>query len=122
MASPLLRILKLVSGMFRTGTEGVVEARNLSRFPASSSSAAAGAEDMTFTSAAVEASEGLEEVEEESSESARPSASTEATAAAAAAAALRLGEGDGEREGDVGGRRLCRPCCWCCWVWRRWGG
>lgn len=119
MASPLLRILKLVSGMFRTGTEGVVEARNLSRFPASSSSAA-GAEDTTFTSAAVDASEGLEEVDEESSESARLSASTDAEVTAAAV--FRLGEGDGESEGDVGGRRLCRPCCWCCWLWRRWGG
>lgn len=118
MASPLLCILNLVLGKHRTGTEGVVEARNRSRFPDSS----AGPGEATATS-------GLDEVdEEESSESTRLSASTDSETAAAAAsgAAFRLadrGDGDGESEGDEedGGRRVCRP--WCsCWCWRRWGG
>ena len=104
-------------GKHRTGTEGVVEARNRSRFPDSS----AGPGDGTSNSALGDATEGVDE--EESSESTGLSASTdsEVTAAGAGIRLADRGEGDGESEGDdEGGRRVCRPCC--SWCWRRWGG
>lgn len=112
-------------GKYCAVTEGVVEVRNLSKFPASATAAAA-----TFTSGAaavvaVDATDGFDEVvDEESSD--RLSTSTDAATAPApgggggAFCLADRGDGDGDSDGDGDADR--NRCCSCC-CWRRtWGG
>jgi hypothetical protein len=98
-------------GKYCAVTEGVVEVRNLSKFPASSAAAA------TFTSqaaavATVDATDGLDEVvDEESSD--RLSTSTDG-----GGGFCRADRGGGGGDGDADRNR----CCSCCCCRRTWGG
>lgn len=117
-----------------TGTEGVVEVRNLSKFPASSAAAAPAV--ITFSSpavfvvvVAVDATDGFDDVvDEESSESIRLSISADAATATATAPGggggfclADRGDGDGDSDGDSDRCPCSRCCCCCCWR-RTWGG
>jgi hypothetical protein len=102
-------------GKYCAVTEGVVEVRNLSRFPASCTDPVPAA--ATFTSTAVvvvvvamDATDGFEDVvDEESSESTRLSTSVCAAPAGGGGFCLAdRGDGDGDSEGDAD--RCC--CCW----------
>lgn len=92
-------------GKYCAVTEGIVEVRNLSKFPA-----------------AVDATDGLDEVvDEESSESTRLSTSAaEARAPGGGGGFCRADRGDGDGDGDGDADR--NRCCSCCCCRRTWGG
>jgi hypothetical protein len=101
-------------GEYRAVTEGVVEAINFSKFPASSTAAAPAAATFTSTAAAVavvvavDATDGLEDaVDDESSESTRLSTSV-CAADGGGGGFCRADRGDGDAD----------RCCWR----RTWGG
>lgn len=119
----------LILGRYCTGTEGVVELRNLSRFPASS--ATTGAAPTTSALADFTVADGLDGTDGDTVASTRLSTSLDGATAVVSAGAggagfclavLGVPVGDGDGDGDDGSCPWAWAwlCCFCCR--RTWGG